>query len=83
MQLVELRIHTAFKMNIFDRETISLGDYEDITTRSTRELVNDDGFHRVAMKGVIAKEDSYRTLFVKNLTEAVRQWVEFCAKRIS
>lgn len=58
-QQVDLLTDTSFERNIFEWYTKSLEDLEDITTRNTRELIDDDGLHIVFARGDNAKEDGF------------------------
>lgn len=55
----------------------SLADCEDVTARSARELLKNDGFYRVLVRIGDVKTDGCRTLHAKDVTEMLQKQIEF------
>lgn len=53
---------------------------KDVSTRNTRELLKNDGFCRVLLRGGAGTKNCCGTLCVKNVTRMLREQAEFCGK---
>lgn len=69
--LVDTLAATGFKLNIVERYIRSLSNYNDVTTKSTREHMKVDGFRTVLVRYGIVKKDSCGTLHVNEVIEGL------------
>lgn len=56
----------------------TLSDSEDVTARHTRKCMKTDRFNRVLVGRDNARKDCSSTLYIKDVTNMVRNQVEFC-----
>lgn len=79
-QLTELLTTIPFNLNLLRRNIKSVLDCKDVTIRNTREFLKDRRICGVSMRGGIGEKDSVDKLYLKDVTEALRQQREFCGK---
>lgn len=70
----------VFLREHFQRHIKSLGDYEDVTSGSTKELLNDDEFCGILVWRGIARKVGYVTLYLKDVIELLWAPVDFLGK---
>lgn len=81
-QLVDLQTVKSFEMNMFKWYIKSPAGSKAVNTRSTKELMEEEGFCRVLLRGGIVKKDGCCTLYVKDVTDEHRKQDGFCEKII-
>lgn len=57
-----------------------LPDYEDASTRSTRDITKEDGFYRALVKFSSAKKDGHGTVYRKDETDVLSKKLEIYKK---
>lgn len=78
--MVDRLTNTSFEMSISRRYIRNLADCDAVTMTVTREIVKDDGFREIFIRGTMGKWDGCCTLYVKNVNEKLRKQLEFRGK---
>lgn len=78
LQLDDLLDNTFFIVKVSKRYIVSLAGCDNVTTRNTNELTNDDGGRRLMVRGGISKKDSWGTTYMRDVTEELPKQVKIC-----
>lgn len=70
-KLVDLLAIASFKMNVFKRYIKSFTNSKDVTARNTRQLMKDEGFPEVLVRGNNEKKYGNGTVRVRDVTTVI------------
>lgn len=73
-------IETSFKIKGFNRYIRIFADSKEVLSRKTSEIVEDNGYHIVLVRGNSTKKNCQSILFVKDVAKLLLRLVELCRK---
>lgn len=69
--LIDLIAEASFQISIMKSLIEIMADFEDVSIRKTIEIMRDDGFHKVLMRGSSEQKHCHGVLYGENVTRVL------------